>query len=162
MCIFECFSLCVDQSLIKTDTWQQKILMNVCPECVHDCTRLALSIRTWGVFLFLISFDSHQAMFKCVFWMFCGRQVCGELLNASTFYNNCLTVELGANCDAFTGHAEAFTIWPNHIVKQKWLHVYNLSPLNILRLPHKPFLCPGFSKSIFKYVHSDKCMKPLV
>lgn len=92
---------------------------------------------------FLISFHPCQAMYTCVFWMFCGRQVCGELLNTSTFYSNCLTVELGANCDAFTGHSGAFTIRPNHVVKQKVIACpqsvtseYLVNPST--RLPHKP------------------------
>lgn len=39
MCISECFSLHVDQSLTKTNK-KKKISMNVCPECVLDCTGL--------------------------------------------------------------------------------------------------------------------------
>lgn len=125
MCISECFSLRVDQSLTKTNEKKSQwmCVLNV----FHDCTRLFQRTPEYycGVFVFDI-----LRRCLCVFWMSVWSTAsCLLFLWVKPSFN--VTVKLGANCDradAFSGHSGAFTIWPNHIVKRKAKYDHNLSP----------------------------------
>lgn len=169
-----CFSLHVDQSLTKTNKKSQWMcVLNV----FHDCIWLISNTHTW-VLLWCVCFRYAMTLSSCtcvIFWMFCGQQrpVLGESFKSTKF--RCYlpsseeqTVTKLTRFQVTRGRLQfgQTTLWSDEMIvqlqsvtSQCFSQPFSTSSAQAY-INH---LCVLISpKSISKYVHSYKCMKPLL